>query len=74
MEITKIIELSNAPGEIVLERQALFCKAVEQSAWRFCLLLKSYTPIKQYIKKVGIPVVTIGFPVAVLDVVLGIAR
>jgi hypothetical protein len=62
MEITKIIGLSNATGEIVIERQTLFCKAVEQSAWRFCLLLKPYLPVKQYVKKVGMPVVTIGLP------------
>ena len=68
-----MLALSNTPGEIVLERQTLFCKAVEQSAWQFCSLLRAYKPGKQQMKKVGMPIVTIGFPVSLLEGVVELA-
>jgi hypothetical protein len=58
----------------VLFKQALFCKVYEESAWQFCMQIKAYKPIKQYIKKVRKEIVSIGFPVNVLENIINLAK
>lgn len=73
MEIAELLKISNLPNEIVLEKQALFCRAIEHSAWLFCSLLKPYRPVKQQVKKLNMQVVSIGFPVSSLGNILKLA-
>ena len=58
----------------MLFKEALFCKAYEECAWRFCMFIKAYKPVKQYIKKVNKEIVSIGFPVSVLENIINIAK
>jgi hypothetical protein len=74
MEIEKVLSYLHAPNEIVLFKEALFCKAYEECAWRFCMFIKAYKPVKQYIKKVNKEIVSIGFPVSVLENIINIAK
>ncbi|MDY0388459.1 MAG: hypothetical protein RBT65_15320 [Methanolobus sp.] len=74
MEIEKILTYLHTPNEIVLFKQALFCKVYEESAWQFCMLIKAYKPIKQYVKKVKKEIVSIGFPVSVLANITSLAK
>ncbi|MES2398322.1 MAG: hypothetical protein V4549_20075 [Bacteroidota bacterium] len=74
MELEEVLAFSNQPNEIVLFKQALFCKSYETSAWQFCLLIRSYKPVKQYIKKVKKEIVSIGFPVSILENIKNIAK
>ncbi len=74
MEIEKVLNYLHAPNEIVLFKEALFCKAYEECAWQFCMFIKAYKPVKQYIKKVNKEIVSIGFPVSVLENIINIAK
>lgn len=74
MELEKILTYLNTPNEIVLFKQALFCKAYEESAWQFCTLIKPYKPVKHYIKKVKKEIVSTGFPVSILENILNVAK
>lgn len=74
MEIEKVLNYLHAPNEIVLFKEALFCKAYEECAWLFCMFIKAYKPVKQYIKKVNKEIVSIGFPVSVLENIINIAK
>ena len=74
MELEEILTFSNKPNEIVLFKQVLFCKVYEESAWQFCTLIKAYKPVKQYIKKVKKEIVSIGFPVSVLENIKSLAK
>lgn len=74
MEIEKVLSYLHAPNEIVLFKEALFCKAYEECAWQFCMFIKAYKPVKQYIKKVNKEIVSIGFPVSVLENIINIAK
>ena len=74
MEIEKILSRLHSPNEIVLFKETLFCKAYEESAWQFCMLIRAYKPIKQYIKKVKKEMVSIGFPVSILENIKNLAK
>ena len=74
MEIEKVLNYLHAPNEIMLFKEALFCKAYEECAWLFCMFIKAYKPVKQYIKKVNKEIVSIGFPVSVLENIINIAK
>jgi len=74
MKLEKILAFSNKSNEIVLLKQALFCKVYEESAWQFCKLIKAYKPVKQYIKKLNKEVISIGFPISVLENVKSLAK
>lgn len=73
MELEEVLTFSS-PTEIVLFKQGLFCKAYETSAWQFCMLIKAYKPVKQYIKKVKKEIVSIGFPVSILENIINLAK
>jgi hypothetical protein len=74
MKINELVQITPPEKEIVLERQALFCRAVEQSAHLFVTNIKAYQPIKKMVKSLSRPIVSIGFPVKTLPVILALAK
>lgn len=67
-------ESEGAPLEIRLYREGIFYVAYERSAWLFYTLLHAYTVKKRYVKSVSDYVVSVGFPMAVLDKVAASRR
>ncbi len=62
VRIDEAILKTSYPFTIFIVKEALFCTVYEQSAWRFAHAVKSYKPVKKFVKKLGAEVVSLGFP------------
>lgn len=74
MDIREAVEKSNEKLTVFIVKEALFCKAYEESAWRFVALIKPYKPSRKSVKKLNMDVVSIGFPKSQLSTILALAQ